>query len=1379
MAIEKDNFKVARLESECSLRSRETMSSDDDEVLPHNSAVESDDDDEFDDADSGAGSDDFDLLELGETSAEFCQIGNQTCSIPLELYDLSGIEDILSVDVWNECLSEEERFELAKYLPDMDKENFVRTLKELFTGCNLHFGSPIKKLFQMLKGGLCEPRVALYREGLSFFQKRQHYHLLRKHQNNMVSNLCQIRDAWFNCQGYSIEERLRVLNIMKSQKSLMHEKMEDLDVGSSDEESGDGMWSRKNKDKKVVQKISHFPFNGVGSGLEFDPRQQRPVDMEQQKYGKQNTKGILRLAGSKTSSAKDPTSHLSSLYHALDVNHGLNGSVTAPSQKNMSGSLLRMRDQLRNDNDDDEQISYGLNLHGDRLRSNLIDKSGVLRVGKRHDLLRDDEVDTDNLMGLPVTTKGELLHGYNRNSNQFSDMKMFTAKSSSKRGSDQIGFRLRGSQMPFKDNLVDKPDYNELFFNNSRTPGEDYGMDSTSKYDDWNPGSNKWKPGRDSPDLSYTAYRSSSTQVSDRFPSSDFRTKSLQEKIRGSFIPNGGKSTKALRGNQMFLRGEETESDSSEQMNGDDDDDDNPLLQSKFAYFMGSADGSRKKSLKSQLDPKKTTFVRTDVKACALTQSKKKRGFADQGHMHGVENYLSKGKQKGKIHNYGPLHNPTGKIMEESYPSGSDILSDGDDDWGQVYKLGKNRSMQGELVERLGMPLSNAYAAERKKKGKTGLDHSIPRPKYLHDFVVSDDVSFEKQLLVDDSGVGQCKSKRKGQKYVAYKGGQSERSEAPLLGCNSTTKKRKVKDEAVDLGGGDEDANLLSNTVPQNDSTSLKRKSKKKPEAGVVISEIENSELPITDMGKADIELEAKPQKKQFTLITPTVHTGFSFSIIHLLSAVRTAMISSPIDESLEVGKPREEENKAQEGSINGIPSDDKVAGNCEPDANQLNMPSLTVQEIVNRVRSNPGDPCILETQEPLQDLVRGVLKIFSSKTAPLGAKGWKALTAYEKSTRSWSWVGPVLHNSSDHDTIEEVTSPEAWSLPHKMLVKLVDSFANWLKCGQETLQQIGSLPEPPLALMQLNLDEKERFRDLRAQKSLNTISPSSEEVRAYFRKEEFLRYSIPDRAFSYIATDGKKSIVAPLRRCGGKPTSKARDHFMLKRDRPPHVTILCLVRDAAARLPGSIGTRADVCTLIRDSQYIVEDVSDAQINQVVSGALDRLHYERDPCVQFDGERKLWVYLHREREEEDFEDDGTSSTKKWKRQKKDAADQSDQGTASVAQPGFVEQSGVDLCSNLNVDLPVINKDKGMEHLSNDSRLNIAEDVVDVNQAQDPVDVNHTSEDANVCEGTSMALEALGLNPPQEICQENSTNEDFDDESIGRERPTGLQSTSLL
>ena len=83
--------------------------------------------------------------------------------------------------------------------------------------------------------------------------------------------------------------------------------------------------------------------------------------------------------------------------------------------------------------------------------------------------------------------------------------------------------------------------------------------------------------------------------------------------------------------------------------------------------------------------------------------------------------------------------------------------------------------------------------------------------------------------------------------------------------------------------------------------------------------------------------------------------------------------------------------------------------------------------------------------------------------------------------------------------------------------------------------------------------------------------------------------------------------------------------------DRPSYVTILCLARDAAARLPEGVGTRADICDLLKDSQYTNEKLSDSQINNIVSGALDRLHYEKDPCVKYDLQKKLWIYLHKNR----------------------------------------------------------------------------------------------------------------------------------------------------
>jgi hypothetical protein len=45
-----------------------------------------------------------------------------------------------------------------------------------------------------------------------------------------------------------------------------------------------------------------------------------------------------------------------------------------------------------------------------------------------------------------------------------------------------------------------------------------------------------------------------------------------------------------------------------------------------------------------------------------------------------------------------------------------------------------------------------------------------------------------------------------------------------------------------------------------------------------------------------------------------------------------------------------------------------------------------------------------------------------------------------------------------------------------------------------------------------------------------------------------------------------------------------------------------------------------------------VDSTDYANLNNIISGALDRLHYEEDPCVKYDSERKLWIYLHKNRD---------------------------------------------------------------------------------------------------------------------------------------------------
>ncbi|KAG7173151.1 Nuclear factor related to kappa-B-binding protein-like [Homarus americanus] len=122
----------------------------------------------------------------------------------------------------------------------------------------------------------------------------------------------------------------------------------------------------------------------------------------------------------------------------------------------------------------------------------------------------------------------------------------------------------------------------------------------------------------------------------------------------------------------------------------------------------------------------------------------------------------------------------------------------------------------------------------------------------------------------------------------------------------------------------------------------------------------------------------------------------------------------------------------------------------------------------------------------------------------------------------------------------------------------------------------------------------------------------------------------------------GYESVVGPVKGIYTQQTglNKARGHSLLVPDRPAYVTILSLVRDAVARLPNGEGTRSDICELLKESQYLApltSSTAENNLNSVVSGALDRLHYENDPCVKYDTPRKLWIYLHRNRNEEEFE----------------------------------------------------------------------------------------------------------------------------------------------
>ncbi|XP_073151995.1 uncharacterized protein [Henckelia pumila] len=150
-------------------------------------------------------------------------------------------------------------------------------------------------------------------------------------------------------------------------------------------------------------------------------------------------------------------------------------------------------------------------------------------------------------------------------------------------------------------------------------------------------------------------------------------------------------------------------------------------------------------------------------------------------------------------------------------------------------------------------------------------------------------------------------------------------------------------------------------------------------------------------------------------------------------------------------------------------------------------------------------------------------------------------------------------------------------------------------------------------------------------EEACNTIISMSQK-KPKFHEEEARRYANPNQPFVYTASDGTKSTVPPIKKLQkSNNLAKVRDHHLFKANRPPQFSMLNLVRDAVARLAGGAGTRADICALVRDSQYLVDDIEEETLVKIVRGALNRLSYESDNCVQYDKELKVWIYLHKDR----------------------------------------------------------------------------------------------------------------------------------------------------
>ncbi|XP_039007549.1 uncharacterized protein LOC120135341 [Hibiscus syriacus] len=164
---------------------------------------------EHDDPLKGANSgDDLDDCDFEGIGCELGMVEGQICSIPYELFDLPDLREILSLETWNSCLTEEEWFSLSAYLPDMDEWTFWLTMKDLFSGSDFYFGNPVATFFKRLRSGFYPPKISRLRDSLQFLERRKYYHAIRSYHHKMVQMFIDMGRLWDECDiSVGIPER--------------------------------------------------------------------------------------------------------------------------------------------------------------------------------------------------------------------------------------------------------------------------------------------------------------------------------------------------------------------------------------------------------------------------------------------------------------------------------------------------------------------------------------------------------------------------------------------------------------------------------------------------------------------------------------------------------------------------------------------------------------------------------------------------------------------------------------------------------------------------------------------------------------------------------------------------------------------------------------------------------------------------------------------------------------------------------------------------------------------------------------------------------------------------------------------------------------------
>ncbi|XP_022774189.1 uncharacterized protein LOC111316504 [Durio zibethinus] len=119
-------------------------------------------------------------------------------TLPHEIFDLENLAEVLSYEVWQTHLSENERNLLMQFLPTgTDKEQI---LPALLAGDNFHFGNPFLKWSKSLCSGHLHPDTVIQEEQHLKAEKKAYYSELQDYHNDIIEYLQKLKEKWESCK---------------------------------------------------------------------------------------------------------------------------------------------------------------------------------------------------------------------------------------------------------------------------------------------------------------------------------------------------------------------------------------------------------------------------------------------------------------------------------------------------------------------------------------------------------------------------------------------------------------------------------------------------------------------------------------------------------------------------------------------------------------------------------------------------------------------------------------------------------------------------------------------------------------------------------------------------------------------------------------------------------------------------------------------------------------------------------------------------------------------------------------------------------------------------------------------------------------------------